>query len=168
MLNRIFTDDLQEAVNIMPEYWRCWVLGKAARTNNGSWRCSMRDSQRTDSDIQSTPTESKDETVEDFARRSKTKIFQIGHDVKPPNIVHRFEPDYTEIAKKLRIQGETLLSVVVDAHDDPHVVGIKRPLGGGVDDRAIEYVQKWRFSPATRNGEPVAVAVNIEVSYRLY
>jgi TonB family protein len=38
----------------------------------------------------------------------------------------------------------------------------------GLDEKAIEAVSTWRFQPATHNGQPVAVEVNVEVSFRLY
>jgi protein TonB len=41
-------------------------------------------------------------------------------------------------------------------------------LGKGLDEKAVEAVQQYKFEPAMRNGEPVAVEVNIEVNFRLY
>jgi periplasmic protein TonB len=38
----------------------------------------------------------------------------------------------------------------------------------GLDENAMETVKQWRFSPAMRNGEPVAVAMSIEVSFNLH
>jgi TonB family protein len=38
----------------------------------------------------------------------------------------------------------------------------------GLDENAMEGVKRWRFNPATRNGEPVAVEMKIEVSFNLY
>jgi periplasmic protein TonB len=38
----------------------------------------------------------------------------------------------------------------------------------GLDEKAIEAVQKWKFSPGMEDGYPVAVQVNVEVTFRLY
>jgi protein TonB len=38
----------------------------------------------------------------------------------------------------------------------------------GLDENAMEALKNWRFEPATRNGQPVAVEMNIEVSFNLY
>jgi len=38
----------------------------------------------------------------------------------------------------------------------------------GLDQNAMEGVERWSFSPATRNGQPVAVEMNIEVAFNLY
>jgi hypothetical protein len=39
----------------------------------------------------------------------------------------------------------------------------QRTLGLGLDEKAIEAVKNWRFEPATKDGKPVAVAINVEV-----
>jgi TonB family protein len=38
----------------------------------------------------------------------------------------------------------------------------------GLDQKAIDAVRQWRFEPALRERQPVAVVVNIEVTFRLY
>jgi protein TonB len=38
----------------------------------------------------------------------------------------------------------------------------------GLDQKAVETVRDWRFAPATKDGKPVAVQVNIEVNFRLF
>ena len=41
-------------------------------------------------------------------------------------------------------------------------------LGLGLDEKAIEAVRLWKFEPARKNGQPVAVQINVEVDFRLY
>jgi protein TonB len=45
---------------------------------------------------------------------------------------------------------------------------IAQAAGEGLDEKAIEAVRTWKFEPAKREGEPVAVRIGIEVSFRLY
>jgi periplasmic protein TonB len=45
---------------------------------------------------------------------------------------------------------------------------VARTLGMGLDQKAIGAVRQWRFEPALRERQPVAVVVNIEVNIRLY
>jgi TonB family protein len=44
---------------------------------------------------------------------------------------------------------------------------VTRPLGKGLDEKALEAVRRWKFKPATYNGEPVPVQVQAEVTFRL-
>jgi TonB family protein len=45
---------------------------------------------------------------------------------------------------------------------------VQRTLGLGLDEKAIEAVRQWKFDPARKNGQPVAVQINVEVNFRLY
>ena len=47
-------------------------------------------------------------------------------------------------------------------------VRVQRSLGMGLDEKAIAAVRMWRFEPARKNGQPVAVQVNVEVNFQLY
>lgn len=58
--------------------------------------------------------------------------------------------------------------MVVDRTGQPVGVRIARPVGFGLDDRAVETVRHWTFEPAERNGDAVAVMLNISVNFRLY
>jgi len=42
------------------------------------------------------------------------------------------------------------------------------PTGLGLDEKAVEAVRSWRFDPATKDGKPVAVQIDVEVAFRLY
>ena len=61
-----------------------------------------------------------------------------------------------------------VLQIVVTKKGDVVRVRLVRALGMGLDQNAMEGVERWRFSPATRNGQPVAVTLNIEVAFNLY
>jgi len=49
----------------------------------------------------------------------------------------------------------------------PQEIKVVRSLGLGLDQKAIEAVQKWRFKPGLKDGKPVPVSANIEVNFRL-
>ncbi|MFZ3212346.1 MAG: energy transducer TonB, partial [Terriglobales bacterium] len=78
------------------------------------------------------------------------------------------EPEYSEEARKSKYQGVVVLWLVIGPDGLPHEVKVARPLGMGLDEKAIEAVRTWRFQPAEMNGKAVAVQMNVEVSFRLY
>jgi len=93
--------------------------------------------------------------------------YRIGGGVSPPKLLFKVEPEYSEEARKAKFQGTVLLTVVVDEKGDPRDIRIIRPLGLGLDQKAIEAVQKWRFEPGKKEGKPVPVIAQVEVNFRL-
>jgi periplasmic protein TonB len=93
--------------------------------------------------------------------------YKIGGGVSPPSIIYKVEPEYSEEARKAKFQGTVLLFVVVDEKGNPRDIKILRPLGLGLDQKAVEAVEKWKFSPGKKDGKPVPVQAQIEVNFRL-
>ncbi len=61
-----------------------------------------------------------------------------------------------------------MLAIVVDAQGNPRDIHIMRSLGMGLDEKAVETVNTWKFKPATRKGVPVAVRMIVEITFRLF
>jgi len=92
---------------------------------------------------------------------------RVGGDVQPPVKVSAPSPQYTEIARKARIQGVVIVEAIIDKQGDVTNVKILKGLPMGLDTAAADAVKKWRFKPATLNGKPVAVIYNLTVNFRL-
>ena len=73
-----------------------------------------------------------------------------------------------EEARKAKYQGTCVLWLVVGPDGRPRDIRVARSLGLGLDEKAIEAVKTWKFEPAMKDGKPVAVQINVEVSFRLY
>lgn len=93
--------------------------------------------------------------------------YRIGGGVSAPSLLLKVEPEYSEEARKAKYQGTVVLAVVVDETGRARDIRVLRPLGLGLDEKAIEAVQKWKFRPGQLNGKPVAVSAQIEVNFRL-
>jgi len=93
--------------------------------------------------------------------------YRIGGGVSPPSVIFKVEPEYSEEARKAKFQGTVVLFVVVDEKGNPRDLKVIRPLGLGLDQKAIEAVAKWRFKPGMKDGRAVAVQATIEVNFRL-
>ena len=95
-------------------------------------------------------------------------LFRVGGGVSAPRPIYDPDPEYSEEARRAKYQGTVLLWVVVGPDGRPRDIRVQRSLGMGLDEKAIEAVRHWKFEPSTKEGHPVAVQVNIEVSFRLY
>jgi len=95
-------------------------------------------------------------------------IFRVGGGVSPPKRIYDPDPEYSEEARKAKYQGVCVLYVVIGPDGKTRDIRVQRTLGLGLDEKAIEAVKTWRFEPAMKDGKPVAVAVNIEVTFHLY
>jgi TonB family protein len=89
-------------------------------------------------------------------------------DIRPPRPTYTPEPEFSEQARRAKFQGTVVLQIVVNKKGDVVRVRLERALGMGLDQNAMEGVERWRFAPATRNGQPVAVMMNVEVAFNLY
>jgi TonB family protein len=94
-------------------------------------------------------------------------VFRIGGGVSRPELVYRVEPEYSDEARKAKFQGTVVLYVVVDSKGFARDIKVIRPLGLGLDQKAIEAVQKWKFRPGMKDGKAVNVEAQIEVNFRL-
>jgi periplasmic protein TonB len=93
--------------------------------------------------------------------------YRPGAGITPPAIIREIKPDYTEEARRRGLAGDVELEIVVRADGTVGNVRLLRGLGGGLDQRAIEAVKQWRFSPARRFGTPVDVMVEVAVEFKL-
>lgn len=95
-------------------------------------------------------------------------VFRVGGGVSAPRPVFTPDPEYSEEARKAKYQGTCVLFLIVGPDGRPRDIRISRSLGLGLDEKAIEAVKQWKFEPALKDGKPVSVAINVEVSFRLY
>lgn len=84
-----------------------------------------------------------------------------------PELLSHSEPEYSEEARRAKLQGTVALSIVVSATGQVVDIHVVRSLGLGLDDKAIEAVSRWQFRPATIDGKAVAVRAVVEVNFRL-
>jgi len=103
-----------------------------------------------------------------FDRGYGRGTFTAGRGVTAPRAIYDPEPEYSEEARRVHFQGMVVLSIVVDQTGQARDIRVARSVGLGLDEKAIEAVKKWKFEPGVKDGNPVAVGVNVEVNFRLY
>jgi TonB family protein len=95
-------------------------------------------------------------------------VYRPGNGVSAPRALYEPDPEYSDEARRAKYQGNVLLSLVVDATGHVRDIRVARSLGMGLDEKAVDAVQKWRFAPGMKDGHPVSVQVSVEVNFRLY
>ncbi len=93
--------------------------------------------------------------------------YRVTGGVTAPVIEYRVDPEYSEEARKARYQGTVVLEALFRKDGKIDIVHLVRSLGFGLDQNAIDALKKWRFRPGTKNGNPVDVVVNVEVSFNI-
>lgn len=119
--------------------------------------------------------QSSDQTPE----RDAAGNYKPGKGVFPPRINHYVDPEFSDAARRKKLNGTCVVAVVVGTDGIPRDVHVVQSIATGLnkklqsaalslDNNAVKAVQQYRFSPGTYQGKPVPVAVKVEVSFRIY
>ncbi len=87
--------------------------------------------------------------------------------VTVPSVVSKVMPSYTPEAKAEKIQGTVTLNLVVNSQGIADDIQVTQSLDPGLDANAVDAVSQWQFTPGTKDGQPVDVAVTIEINFKL-
>ncbi len=104
--------------------------------------------------------------VETRAKAADLPI-KVEGDVEPPEFLEGPEPSYTDEARTAQVFGKVVLEAVIDKQGSVHCAAIVADLPFGLGQSAVAAVQKWRFEPATRNGQPVNVKYTFTIGFSL-
>jgi TonB family protein len=170
-LSKIFLTAHDRLVETVPDYWKPCVL--AASTGKGG---KQYDDCRFPQAFAAIPgiVYSFDETSEldqTAARAWESAVIThlgAGKGVTPPKAIASPAPEFSEQARSAKYQGFAVLSIFVDKTGETRELRIVRPLGMGLDQKAVEAVAKWRFKPATKDGDPIDMNIAVEVDFHLY
>lgn len=87
-------------------------------------------------------------------------------DITPPELLEHPDPVYISSVPHNYVPV-VVLGVFVGTEGQPLSILVARAAGDGLDEAAIEEVKKWRWHPATKDGQPVAVLTTVQVRFRL-
>lgn len=93
------------------------------------------------------------------------QALRVGGGVRPPEVIGKVEPRYTEMAERAKIAGTLILEVIVDQEGCVRRPRVLKGLPMGLDKAAMDAVRHWTFKPAILEGEPVAVYYTLTVSF---
>jgi TonB family protein len=164
LLAKIFLTPPDRLADIVPDYWKSCVW--AASENLGKDRYTAC---RFGQELAAVPGVSESGQDKDIATKiAGAPLVRIGKGVTPPRVKLAPDPEFSTEAREQQYQGTITLWFVVDTDGEPRNIRIAKPLGMGLDWKAVECVEKWRFDPAQQDGQPVAVEMAVQVDFHLY
>jgi TonB family protein len=167
VLAQIFLASKDHLVDLVPDYWKPCLL--AASTGNGTGDYS---GCRFSPEFLAAPGVSAPVIVEPGQAEAVAELSnqapRMARGTTPPRAISAPNPPFSEEARRAKYHGTALLSLFVDKTGQVRNVRIVRPLGMGLDQKAVEAVSTWQFRPATKDGEPVEMHINVEVDFHLY
>jgi TonB family protein len=86
----------------------------------------------------------------------------------PPIATYAPNASYSEEARRKKIQGVVMVSLLVTEDGLPTDIRVEKSAGYGLDEKAVESVSQYKFKPALKDGAPIAARITVEVSFRLY
>jgi TonB family protein len=92
-------------------------------------------------------------------------LLTVTGSVKPPAVISRLEPIYTEDARLANYHATVVVSYEVWPDGVAHRIRIVRGAGFGLSEKAAEAISQWKFRPATNDGQPVAVSQTVSFSF---
>jgi TonB family protein len=95
-------------------------------------------------------------------------VFRAGtNGVTQPKCIYCPNPDYSDAARTVKIQGTVSLSVVVTAEGQVAGIHVLKGAPFGLTAQAIKATRNWRMEPAQKDGKPVSARSDVEVVFRL-
>ena len=167
LMSRIFLTSHDHLVDLVPDYWRPCIRGGLTGQQK-SCLFSPQISAIPGLAIAEKPAVAGDPSGGSLPGGSKRAVFHIGNGVSPPRTIRATEPEFTESARLSKFGGTVVLGLIVDREGVATNIRILNPLGSGLDAKAVQAVKTWEFKPATKDAEPVAAEIAVEVDFHIY
>jgi TonB family protein len=105
--------------------------------------------------------------------------YHVGDGVTPPKLVSSVDPEFTEQARRKKLEGVVVVALTVDTAGNPQDVRVARSLAQdvgkkykqialGLDANAVAAVKQYRFQPGQFQGKPVPVEIEVRVNFRIW
>jgi len=83
-------------------------------------------------------------------------------------VLDKPEPSYTDAARKAGVTGKVILKGVFSSSGEVKNLVVVRALGYGLTSKAAQAARKIRFTPASKDGRPVSMWIQLEYNFNLY
>ena len=168
-LSRIFLNDRDYLAALVSPNWRPCLLAASGSADEKTYvACRFPDEFRSIPGLASPPAGSPDSNHAAEPRSPAPQFFKAGTGITPPKVASMAEPEFSDEARRIRYSGVVVMTTVVNKAGAAQDIRIQQPLGFGLDEKAVETVSKWRFKPATKDGNPIDMEIAVEVDFHLY
>ncbi|HWN98156.1 MAG TPA: TonB family protein [Blastocatellia bacterium] len=107
------------------------------------------------------------DVIEVLKRVAGLEVAQSGPGTIGPVLVNNPVPRYPEEARKLKIQGAVSMFVFITENGEVKSVLLFRKLVPGLDEQALEAARQLKFTPASRNGQPIPCWKKVQIEFHL-
>jgi TonB family protein len=96
-------------------------------------------------------------------------VAKVGNGVSAPMLISKVGAEYSDYARRKRIEGICMVRLIVDADGVPQHMSVVRCVDTSLEEPSLEAVRQYRFKPAIRktDGKPIPITMAVEISYRL-
>jgi len=106
-------------------------------------------------------------SAQDVPQNTSDTVYEVGNGVTAPKGIYTPNPEYTDRARKKKVRGTVVLSMIVTPEGTVRDPKITKSLDKDLDQQALAAVSKWRLEPGTKNGSPVPVRITAEVTFNV-
>jgi TonB family protein len=107
------------------------------------------------------------DTLQNAQKPTKPRVIVTAPQTTPVSILSKPKPQYTDEARRKKIEGEVLLQVLFAANGQLQVKSILKGLGHGLDEAAVRAAQQIRYTPAKRDGQAVDSEARLHIVFQL-
>jgi TonB family protein len=145
----IFAPDLASLIPSLPLYWQYYAQKHFLDASGGK-----------------TPGPTPEATIR-ASNPNSGSLNHVGGAIKMPVVLHQDEPQFSSVARALKSSGKVLVYLWIGPDGKPSHLTIAKPAAIGLDEQALLAVSKYKFRPATKDGQPITVDLYVEVNFQI-
>lgn len=171
VLSQIFLTHRDSLADVVPDYWRtCISTATAPLGNRQLSACHFSQEFYSIPGVMSIPAQRAEPAQQSSGQTQPLRgdVYRVGNDVTAPMPLNRPEAEFSDEARRAKLTGTSLVGLIVDEMGQVRNVRILKPAGMGLDQKAVEVATKYKFAPAMKDGQPVAVEIALEIDFHLY
>lgn len=171
LLTKVFLTDYDSLAALVPQYWQTCLSAGLNQVNDPKFAGCLFSAEMLripGVNAHPGPGTSIREDQANSAKTESVRVYPLSKGISPPIPIYKPDPQFIREDQALGFAGAVTLSLIVDEKGIPRNIEILRPLGGGLDEETMRTVSTWKFEPAKKDGQPVAIQVEVQVQFHSY